>query len=175
MGDALSETSRSLEKAEAKISDLGLPLPSKPKLTEEEKLEGITDLEWPRNIADLSPYDLAEHMSWWSGWGGFARYHLARAISNFKAFQEELDIETKKRIYKSSGDYKTVTECKAAISQMPDMVKKAIRKTEAEALVEMLKALLEGYEGKYTVTSREISRRGMDYDENKERKENWNG
>lgn len=156
MADALSETSRSLAKAEAKINDLGLPRPEKPKDRKDSP-------EWPDNVADLSPDQLAEHMTWWSGWSSYARYHLGRAETNLSAFTRELDLEQKTRLYKSKGDYGTVTEAKASIAQMPDMIKLAQREQEAEALVTSVKALLKGYEEKYAVISREVSRRGLDF------------
>jgi len=158
MADALSENSRSLEKAEAKIDSLGLPRPEKP------RDRGDDNPEWPDNVADLSPDQLAEHMTWWSGWSAYARYHLGRAETNLAAFARQLKHETSMRLYKSRGDYATVTEAKASIEQMPDMAKLAKREQEAEALVTTLKSLLKGYEDKYSTSSREISRRGLDFD-----------
>lgn len=169
MADSPSDTSRSLKKAEAKIDALGLPLPEKPE-------SGEDDPKWPRNIADLSPDELAYHLTWWSGWSSYARHHLARAQTDFAAFKRDLKLETDTRVFKSVGDYKTVTECKASIAQRPDMIRMAIREQEAEAMVTMMKSLLEGYEDKYATTSREISRRGLDFhhsvtDEGRDR---WN-
>lgn len=158
MGEPVGDSSKSLEKAEAKMTALGLPRPGKPP-------DAVEGLDWPENVADLSPEELAHHLTWWSGWSSYARYHLGRAETNYSAYSRDFDTEMKTRLYKSSGDHRTVTDAKAAITQMPDMVNMAKKQQEAEALVLLLKSLLQGYEDKYSTVSREVSRRGQDFRE----------
>lgn len=157
MGD-----SKAVERAAEVIDSLGLPLPNRP-------AEDASSLEWPSNVADLGPEELAKHMSWWSGWSAYARYHLAWSDTNATAAKEQFLYLENDRIHKSEGDYKSVTELKAAVSRMPE-----IREAKANFLVvdsvrKMVKSLLEGYEQKYSTISREISRRGMDWGENQSR------
>jgi hypothetical protein len=140
------------------VEDLGLPLPGKPE-------EG--DLAWPSNVADLSSYDLAHHMSWWSGWASYIRYHLAQAETNETAYQEQYKLIEQDAISKSTGDWKTVTELKAKVANDPRLIecKKSI--LQAKALRKMLAALLDGYEKKYATISREISRRGAEFEDSR--------
>jgi len=150
------DDSVTLKKAQEEIERLGLPIPERPE-------GGAEKLEWPENVADLTPDQLAEHMTWWSGWGGYARYHYARAETNHAAYSKELKIETQIRVHKSEGDYKNVTELKAAVAQMPDIQRIEAKVLEAEAVRKMVRALLEGYVEKKETVSREITRRGEDF------------
>lgn len=144
--------SNTVKNAEVEIRALGLPIPSQPQFVKEE-------MDWPQNVADLSMEELAEHMTWWSGWGAYCRYHVARAETNAAAFDKQLRLETQIRIHKSEGDYKNVTELKAAVGQQREIQEMEAKQLEAAAMQKMLKALLEGYETKYTTISREITRR----------------
>lgn len=148
--------SSSIDKAEATINRLGLPRPEKP-------FDDDSVLEWPNNVAELTPEELAEHLTWWGGWKAYARYHVARAEGNFKALTKKMALLGKMLLFKSKGDYKTITDARAAVAQMPPMVKLAGQEQEAEALVLVLTSLLEGYEDKYNTISREISRREQDW------------
>jgi hypothetical protein len=152
------EDSQTLQKARAYVEELGLPIPSRP-------IAGI--LEWPENVADLESTELAYHLTSWSGWASYARYQLAIAETNYAAFSTELAVTEQVRLFKSKGDYKTVTEHKASVGQSKDIqeIKAKVLVTEAEK--KMIKALLEGYENKYSTISREISRRSADFEESK--------
>ncbi len=145
--------SRTLTKATNRVVELGVPLPKDPDPEE---------VSWPRNVGDLTSDDLAHHLSWWSGWASYIRYHLARAETNAAAFSEEYSVMKQELIVKSDGDYRTVTEMKASIEQLPVMTDCKAKVLEANAMKRMLSALLEGYEQKYNTISREISRRGAE-------------
>jgi hypothetical protein len=153
------EESRSLMHAEAKIETLGLPRPKKPKLEEGDSVK------WPSNIADLSTDQLAQHLTWWSGWSGYARYYLAKAETNYENFVAAYNLEISKGLYCSKGEYSTLTEIKASIEQRPEMIKRKKVIQRHKAQVTMLKSLLQGYEDKYATASREISRRDHDFHE----------
>jgi hypothetical protein len=155
----MSDDSNTLIKAEQTIHELGLPIPKKPYNAAK------PDLAWPENVADLSTVELAEHLTWWSAWSGYARYHLARAETNHEAFSTKYRIETQVKIMKSKGDHKTVTELKASVAQLPEMQRLEAQMLKAEAEKKLLKALLENYEGKYKTVSREVTRRSADFDE----------
>lgn len=146
--------SKSLEKAEDLVARLGLPLPAKP-----ERNDGVI-IQWPDNIGDLSPDDLAEQMTWWTGWSTYLRYALAKVESDLSANESAENVNEKKHLFRSSGDYGTVTAAKAAYSQRPDAEKAAMHIQELSAQKKLLKALLEGYDKNYDTISREISRRG---------------
>lgn len=154
----MSDDSNTLIRAESSVKELGLPIPKKP-------YNVLHDLDWPENVADLSTVDLAEHLTWWSAWSGYTRYHLARAETNHEAFSTKYRIETQVKIMKSKGDHKTVTELKASVAQLPEMQKLEAQMLKAEAERKLLKALLENYEGKYKTVSREVTRRSADFDE----------
>lgn len=160
----MSDNSKSLDTAEKKLRDLGLPLPGKPIDSE---------VAWPDNVADLAPVELAHHLTWWAGWGAFTRYHLAKSETNLASFEAEYDLLVKETMFKSTGDYKTVTELKASIAQMPSVVKIQGKTLEATAMVKMLRAVLEGYQAKYATVSREISRRGLEFDENTDKGDSY--
>jgi len=149
------QDSEIVKAAEARISDLGLPLPSRMVSTE--------DVVWPENVADLTSEELARHLTWWSGWQSYAQYHLARAETNHASLSKHLAIEVQKILHNSGKDYKTVTEAKAAVARLPSIEKIEHRVTEADANKRLLSALVEGYEVKYATISREISRRGQDF------------
>lgn len=150
--DVLEYTSESLEKADSLVARIGLPVPKKPPGDE---------IVWPSNAADLSLDEVSEHLTWWKGWAAYCSWHLGRAESNREALEEEYNTEYDSRIFKSAGDYDKVTELKASVKQSPDMIRKKKRIVEAKAAVKLLKSLYEGYEGKYAVISRELSRRGV--------------
>lgn len=158
----MERDSNTLKSAEYQVRDLGLPIPSKPYL-------GAEDLEWPKNVADLETTELAHHLTWWTAWSGYTRYHLARAETNHEAFSTEYRINHQMHIVKSTGDFKTVTELKASVSQFPGMQKLEAQMLRAEAETKLLKALLENYESKYKTVSREVSRRSSEWDEEKSR------
>ena len=150
--DILEYSSNSLEKAEKAVKKLGLPIPEKP--------EGV-EVKWPNNAADLSLEELAEHMAWWKGWAAHCSWHLGRAEVNREAFEAEYEVEYQSRIFKSTGDYDKVTELKASVKQTPDMIRKKQRIIETNAVVKLLRVLYQGYDDKYAVISRELSRRGI--------------
>jgi len=152
------EDSQTVIKARKKIEKLGLPVPDKP-------AGGSADLEWPANVGDLSVDELAEHMSWWTGWASYARQHLAEADTNAAAYKEQYSTSMSEAVFKSEGDYGTVTEMKAAIAQRPDLQKIQARVLEASGIRDMVKALLAGYEEKRATISREITRRGLEWGE----------
>lgn len=154
------DDSHTLIKAEAQVHELGLPIPDRP-------YKSAENLEWPNNVADLSTTELAQHLTWWSAWSGYARYNLARAETNHEAFSTEYRIQTQVKIMKSTADYKSVTEMKASVAQLPEMQRLEARMLKAEAEKKLLKALLENYEGKYKTISREVSRRSAEWDEGK--------
>jgi len=151
----MGNDSHSLINALDVISSLGLPLPSKPI---------DYHLDWPKNVADLDMDKLSEHMTYWTGLASYARHFLSKAEVNLSAYKVKLDVEMVNGIYKSNGDYKTMTETKAAIAQSRDIVDLKLRIERQKALVVTLGALLKGYEEKFATISREISRRGIDYD-----------
>jgi len=163
-GTPLKEKSRSLIHAEETVDRLGFPIPEKP-LTDPNDAR----VKWPSNVADLSPYQLAEHLSWWSGWSAYARYHVGAAETNVDNFDAAFKLDRDTRLYKSKGDYNTVTEALAAIVQSPDMVALKQKLQRAKAVVIHLNALLAGYEEKYTTISREISRRQLEFNSSKDR------
>lgn len=144
--------SRTVLAADDAIKEMGFPIPVKP-------LGMPQDLIWPKNVADLSSNDLARHMTWWSGWSASARYALARAETNEEAYSEARRLKVQQGIFKSEGDYASVTELKAAVEQGKDVQELDAKLLKARAMKKMLKALLTGYEEKYAVVSREISRR----------------
>jgi len=153
--EPLGSDSATVQRADGQIERLGLPLPK--------SMDQSKDVEWPANIADLSQEQLAEHLTWWSGWAAYTRYHVARAETNASAVDKELHLLRSELMFKMQGDHKTVTETKAAISIRPDIQKLEAQMLEADALRRMLRALLEGYEGKFQTTSREITRRGVEW------------
>lgn len=150
--------SKTLQKAESQLQHLGFPIPKQPREKE---------LEWPDSVADLEGPELANHISWCAAWSSYARYQLARAETNYAAFQTELSVREQVAIVNSQNDYKSVTELKASVGQMPEMQRLKAKLLEAEALKKMIKSLLDGYEMKYATISREISRRSHEWEENK--------
>lgn len=147
--DAL-EDSQTVLRATKQVMNLGLPLPNRP---------GDEGLEWPSNVADLPSEGLAEHLSWCTGWGSYAGWHLARAETNETAYEAQYKITEQQLIVNSEKDYKTVTEMKANISGTKVLTDCKAKALEAKALRKMLAALLDGYEKRYATVSREISRR----------------
>ena len=144
-------------RTEERIKMLELPLPERPIKDEESPV-------WPRSVSDLSPMQLAEHLTWWSGWASYARYYLGCAETDLAHFELTYETDFDLKIYELKKNYKTVTEAKAAVRSL-DGLKSAKRKIiEAKALVVSLRSLLSGYEEKYATVSREISRRGIDYE-----------
>lgn len=152
----LGEDSQTLDKARAAIKKLELTEPIKP---------SNSDVVWPNNVADLDPNALAEHMTNWSGLSSYARYHLAMCETNLAAFEEQHKLTVNLFILKSHGDYKTVTEAKAAAHESTDTQQEWANVLTAKATVRLLKALLEGYELRYQTISREITRRNSEWNE----------
>lgn len=146
------------KKAEAEIDRLGLPRPDRP-------AENVGDLDWPGNIGDLESEQLAEHMTWWTGWAVYARYHLARAETNSEALKAEYKVRYNETLSVVEATYKTVAAAKSAVEKLPDMVRLSAKIQAADAIKRQVKSLLEGYEAKYAVVSREISRRKVDMDD----------
>jgi len=146
------------KRAELAIDKLGLPRPKRP-------AEAVSSLDWPNNVGDLSSDQLAEHMTWWTGWSGYARYHLARSETNSEALKAEYKMRFNEALTKYGASYKSVTEAKSYVENMPDLLRVKVKIEEADAIKRQVKALLEGYDAKYTVVSREISRRKADMDD----------
>ena len=159
----MEKDSNTLRAAEQQVGSLGLPVPGKPYSL------AVDTVEWPGNVADLETTEVAKHLTWWTAWSGYARYHLARAETNHEAFATEYKINQQIYITKSTGDYKTVTEMKAAVALFPEMQELEAKLLKAEAETKLLKALLESYESKYKTVSREVSRRGAEWGEDQSR------
>lgn len=159
----MSSDSNTLKDAEDQVKSLGMPIPKRPYESDAE------DLDWPKNIADLSTTELAHHLTWWQAWSGYARYALARAETNHEAFSSQHRIQMQLVLMKSEGDYKNVTTQKAAAGSLPEMQKLEKQMLTAESEKKLLKALLENYEGKYKTVSREVTRRAADFEEERTR------
>lgn len=153
--ESLLQDSATVQRVEGQIKKLGLPLPKA-------LATSGSEVEWPLNIATLSPEELAAHMTWWSGWASYIRYHYARVETNASATEKELRLLVAGLTIKMKGDYKTVTEMKAAQDVRPDVQLLEAKYLEADSMRRMLRALLEGYEGKFATISREITRRGSE-------------
>jgi hypothetical protein len=152
--DDMHDESETLKKARAYVDSLGFPIPQSPY---------DSGIAWPENVADLESQELAAHLTHWSAWAGYARYQLAVAETNHTAFSTEFGVNEQVCLYKSKGDYKTVTELKASVHQLPKMQELRAKVLKAEAEKKIIKALLDGYEMKYSTISREISRRTQDF------------
>lgn len=148
------DESRTLKKAMTYVDSLSFPIPVRPE---------ETGVYWPGNVADLDSMELAAHLTHWSAWAGYARFQLAIAETNFAAFNAESSMNEQVFMFRSKGDYKTVTEMKASVAQRPEMQQLEAKVLKAEAEKKLIKALLEGYEMKYSTISREISRRTQDF------------
>jgi hypothetical protein len=98
-------------------------------------------------------------MTWWAGWAATIRYALARAETNELAFKEARRFLVQKGMYERQGKYEKITELKAIVEQTDEVKNHDKELLKAQAMKAMLSALLDGYEKKYTVISREISRR----------------
>lgn len=155
MAQDIIEDSKAVTRAKSQIDHLGLPTPHKPNTIE---------LRWPENVADISSEELAEHLAWCTGWASYAGWHLSHAETNEAAFEVEYATNQQALILNSAGDYKTVTELKASVSNSKGLLVCKAKILEAKALRKMLAALLEGYDKKYTTISREISRRGSEFE-----------
>lgn len=151
----IGDDSRTLKRADHAVNNGGFPLPNKPTGDPE-------SLPWPNNVGDLTPAELAHHMTWWSGWTASIRYAVARAETNELAFSESRRLKVQVGIHRSEGDKKTVTELRASVEQGRDIQDLDARILLAKAEKKMLRALLAGYEEKYTCVSREISRRSRE-------------
>ena len=146
--------SRSLRKAKEFVANLGLPLPEKP------RGEWI---DWPDNVADLQLEELSRHMGWWKAWAGYCAYYLAEEESNKEALDDQYKNEHDRRILGvDDKQYKNVTMLKAAVGQLPELVKIKQRASVVRAKVKLMSSLLLGYADKYEVISREVSRRKLD-------------
>jgi len=157
MSESVVKDSKTLKRARTKMKELGIPLP--------EKGDPKAHVSWPGNVGDLSSEEIAQHMTWWTAWSGFVRYELAEVETNVAALTAELELVKGEAMHKSEGDYKTVTELKAAVAQMSSVQTAEAMVLEASATKRMLKALLVGYEEKYQTISREVSRRQGDREE----------
>lgn len=143
------------------VDSCGYPLPESP--------GNPDDVSWPGSVGDLTPDELSHQLTWWAGWASHVRYALASAETNETAFDKALKIEIQSRIVKSSGDYKNVTEAKAAASTSRDIQLLEAKLLRAQAQKKMLRALLEGYEAKYNTVSREMTRRAKELEESTRR------
>jgi hypothetical protein len=156
--EVFHDESNTLKKAKAYIDSLDFPIPESP---------AKTKTYWPENVADLDSQELALHLTHWSAWAGYARFQLAVAETNYAAFSSELSVNEQKYLFRSKGDFKTVTELKASVGQLPVMQQLEAKVLKAEAEKKLIKALLDGYEMKYSTISREISRRMQDFKDNR--------
>jgi hypothetical protein len=156
--------SKTLKEIDGVIGAIGLPVPLK---MQENKIH------WPDNIGDLTSDQLGEQLSWWSGWSAYTRWQLARAETNYVSADKRLTIETAKRLYIRRSDFKTVAETKNAVTQEEEIQRLEVEVMKKDALRGMLKALLEGYESKYYTISREITRRGNEFQQPSTRN-HWN-
>ncbi len=145
------------EAAERLSRRLQLPIPPVP----EEKLP------FPENVADLSNEELPHHLAYWTALGAYAGYQAALVDSAHGNAEAEYEMEYDLRY--ATRDDKHVTD-KRHISG----ASKAVRKLRREMILlerdlNILRALLEGYEKKYAAVSRELSRRGIERSMNERR------
>jgi len=158
------ETSRTLQKVEARIELMGLPEPELITVDDDSPV-------WPDNIADLTPDELAHHMTYWTGLGAYGRNHLARCETDASAWLEQYKHDRSVFVFKSGvgpkGDYSTVTEAKAVFDQLPKTINIKILLLEAEAAVKILKGRIDGYEKKNAAISREQTRREKEHAESR--------
>jgi hypothetical protein len=154
------EDSGTMKRAEAEVKRLGLEMPKKFANSPE-------DLEWPSNVADLTPNELARHLAWWTGWASYIGPEVARAETNATAYQAKYAVNLGMEMHKRQGDFSKVAELKAAVSQLKHLQEIEMQALEAEAIRKVLKSLLVGYEKKYSTVSREITRREAEYERSK--------
>ena len=135
------------------VRDGGFPMPRKPPGEE---------LQWPSNVADLSPDELAQQLTYWSAWAGYTRVVVAKAEINEVAYKRTVETVRSRRMLELDGEYKTVTALKVAVENDEVLVIAGDNQDASKSMRKMLKAFLDTYEDRCKVLSREISRRGMD-------------
>jgi hypothetical protein len=146
--------------AKAFVKDRGFPMPAKP----------LTEVPpWPRSVGDLTYEELAEHSTIWSGWAGYTRVLLAVASANQIAYESQEGIFRSKEMVKREGDYKTVTALKASIEDSDEMRQYRDNAVQSRVQKKLLRALLETYEKRVEVISRELTRRTKDIEDARRR------
>jgi hypothetical protein len=142
------------------VKEKGFPMPAKP---------STEVLPWPRSVGDLTYEELAEHSTIWSGWAGYTRVLLAVASANQVAYESQEGIFRSKEMVKREGDYKTVTALKASIEDSDEMRQYHENAVQSRVQKKILRALLETYEKRVEVISRELTRRTKDIEDARRR------
>lgn len=152
-----SDDSLSLKAAEEVVSRLKLPLPRRPDMSDQ--------ADWPGSLGEIETSELVRLLTWCKGWAAHTRWHLARVEGNLEAAEEEYKSLTMSLTFKSEGDYRTVTELKASVANAPAVAKIRKRVLETKLTAKLVRSLLEGYEDKFEAVSRELTRRGREFDD----------
>lgn len=136
-----------------KVTALDLPFPMRPN----------TQTELPRDVTTLSPADLMRWMNHFTNLTEYARWEAAKAglktaskkaASRFHRAKKYLTLqeESSKKITIKQLEY--MLDC----DEMLDSLKQD--EVEAEQYQLLVEALFEGYQAKYALLSRELTRRG---------------
>lgn len=148
-----------------KIKRAGLPVPPKP----EDAVNG-TDLfqEWESvrkkygSISNIPYRELGEFLDRWSAMVSYSRW--CEAIADIdRATAEEIRDTVKKQLYiiqEGSREMKDASVYKEEI-----FLNWQIKHGENSAMYTMVRALREGYESRLNAISREITRRGSDFED----------
>jgi len=153
-----------VKRAKQYVTQLGLQVPADPSVEDRN-----TELPW--NLSESSQADLSQLMTGYSRLKAFARYHHAIASATVRDLAGELKSTVGEDLLVTQGD--TVTIRKAQVMASPGIKALNRQLLDAQVLEEMLKSLLDGYDDKYKVVSREISLRDNDSWEGGDDKTDW--
>ena len=145
--------SKTLQRAEYLAASAKLPFP-KQILTEDE-------IDFPTDLSSTPDDRLSSLMGQYSGLIAYAQFVLGQASIEFTAKKAAYDIERAKLYLVYRRDERmTEKEREAALELHKNLQPLKFEMVQSEAYMRLLESLLSGYNAKYAVLSRELTRKG---------------
>lgn len=147
------EKSRTLLRSENMALTAKLTFP-KQELTDDE-------ISFPKDLSNTTDDELSRMMGQYSSLIAYAQFVFGQATIEFIAKKSAYDIERAKlyTVYRRD-DRMTEKEREAALELNSSLRPKKFDMVQAEAYMKLVEALLQGYNQKYAVLSRELTRKG---------------
>lgn len=145
--------SKTLQRAEGLATAAKLPFP-KQTLTED-------DIEFPRDLSNTNDDKLSTLMGQYSTLIAYGQFVLGQASIEFTAKKAAYDVERAKLYLVYRRDERmTEKEREASLELHTRLQPLKFEMVQAETYMKLLESLLSGYNQKYAVLSRELTRKG---------------
>jgi len=146
--------------AEEQINKSGFPLPEQPSVKEQEEAVKFSGI----NINDIDSAELFKIMGIFTQFKAYGLWKIAEAEIEHECAKGNFEkVKTQHQLLADSSVLTSAKEREGWAREQKEVIEAELSKMKTFAYYKLVKSLVEGYEQKYNLCSRELSRRMADY------------